>query len=327
VSHTAPRTIAVTGSSGFLGGAVARHLLAAGHEVLCFGQRDRDLVSPDLRERYRSWNIGDGPLADAPDVAAVVHCAGKVTEWGHFRDFERINVLGTRNVVATWPAARFVHISTASVYDDHQAGTLHEWHADPTDRAAIDRASWLSPYAHTKRLAEHEVATRAGDWAILRPHLIYGPDDSQLSLRLLERVRFGRLLVPGNGRARRVSTVHIDNLVHAVDLALDSRESGAFNVVDAVTPTVHEVLTATFAALGVPVRLTYLPREPMWALSAVIELAWKLLRVATPPPVHRFTIAHLAWDHVLDTTRARELLGFRPALAYPESFATISIHR
>lgn len=317
--------IAVTGASGYLGGVVVRHLRARGCEVFALGQRSSDRVAADLRAGYASWDIASGTLPDAPDVDAVVHCAGKVSDWGRDADFEQVNVIGTRNVVDTWPDARLVHVSTASIYNDHHAGVLHERDADPSDRAAIDAVDWLSAYGRSKRLAEYEVASRATNWAILRPHAIYGPDDTQLVPRVAARVRRGRLLLPGDGRTTRISMVHVDNLVHAIDCALESDAVGAFNVVDAITPTVHEAMTAAFAAIDLPVRLVYAPRAPIWAIARPVEAAWRLARRRTAPPLHRYSLAHVAFDHVLDITEAQERLGYDPQVGYPESFATITV--
>ncbi|MBC7460055.1 MAG: NAD(P)-dependent oxidoreductase [Thermoleophilia bacterium] len=319
------RRVAVTGASGYLGGVVVRHLRARGCEVFAFGQRPVERVDPDLRGGYASWDIAAGPLDEPPSVDAVVHCAGKVSDWGTDDDFEQVNVIGTRSVVATWPDVRIVHISTASIYNDHRAGVLHERDADPADRTAIDAVDWLSAYGRSKRLAEYEVASRATDWAILRPHAIYGPDDTQLVPRVVARMRRGRLVLPGDGRTTRISMVHVDNLVHAIDRALDSDEVGAFNIVDAITPTVHEAVTAAFAAIGVPVRIVYAPRAAIWAIARPVEAAWRLAGRRTAPPLHRYSLAHVAWDHVLDITEAHQRLGYDPQVGYPESFATITV--
>ncbi|MCW2950279.1 MAG: NAD-dependent epimerase/dehydratase [Thermoleophilia bacterium] len=321
----AVRRVAVTGASGYLGTAVVRHLRARGLDVFAYGRRPADHVAVDVRERYTSWDLVRGPLTAPPDVDAVVHCASNVSDWGPYGDFAAPNVVGTRNVIDTWPSARLVHISSASIYNDHHAGVLFESDADPADRAAAGRVKWLSNYGRSKRFAECEVAHAARDWAILRPHVIYGPEDTQLMPRLLEQVRHGRLVLPGNGRATRISMVHIDNLVHAIDRALASDAVGVFNVVDSVTPTVHEAVTAAFAAVEVPVQITYLPRGLLWATARALEPTWRLVGARSAPPLQRYSLAHVAWDHVLDITQARERLGYAPKLAYPDSFATITV--
>ena len=321
----APLRIAVTGASGFFGGRVMRHLQSLGHTVYGFGGRPRDRIDADLQLAYASWDITVGPLADAPEVDAVVHCAAKVIDWGPRDEFISANVVGTRNVLATWPDARFVHISTASVYDDHTATTFTEDMVVPQLATQSRHAGWLNSYAITKRVAEYEVATRNENHAILRPHVIYGPSDTTILPGLMSRVRRGKLFIPGNGDEVRLSITHVDNLVQGVERALASDATGAFNIADRVTPTAHEALAAMLAILRVDARVVFVPRALAWHAAPLLETVWRLRRAVEAPPFTRYTIAHVAWTHMLDLTRSTELLGYEPVMNFPESFATLSI--
>src|SRR5688572_17661827 len=110
-----PRRVAVTGASGFVGSKAVEHLRALGYEVVGFGRRDVARVPAAAQEGYRQWDIESGPLADPPEVDAVVHSAGCIDDWGRYPRFYRGNVVGTENVLATFPNARFVFVSSASV--------------------------------------------------------------------------------------------------------------------------------------------------------------------------------------------------------------------
>src|ERR1700694_4567978 len=100
--------IAVTGATGFAGGHVVRCLLDEGHQVTAYGRRAEISLPRHPRLAYRRWDISSGPI-DA-EAEAVVHCAGSVTEWGSDDDFNAANVIGTRNVLATFRRAGvFVH--------------------------------------------------------------------------------------------------------------------------------------------------------------------------------------------------------------------------
>lgn len=319
------RVVAVTGASGFVGGAVARGLLAAGHEVIAFGRRAADRVAEDLRPHYRTWDIEHGPLEDAPPVDAVVHCAGAVDDWGTIAPFRRANVDGTRHVLETWPDARFVHVSSASVYDplaDH--ALVREADAPPADAELIARTKWLNAYGRTKREAEHVVATLAPDRSImLRPHAVYGPGDTQLLPRLLRRRRFGRLIAAG-GPDVRLSITHIDNFVHATLLAVESDVLGPVNVSDTAVLTLGEILTTVLRTLGHPERVLYLPTRAIWAFANIAE-ATHLYGRLPKPVVTRFQLSHICHDFVFDLTRARDDLGYRPAVDTPEGLLTASL--
>jgi nucleoside-diphosphate-sugar epimerase len=109
--------IAVTGSTGFVGGAIVEHLAAAGHDVVAIGRRPRPA---DFRHRYVAWDLAaDGP--SPPDLAAcdaVVHAAAHVAPWGPEAPFRRVTVAGTERLLGAMdPTARVVVIGSASVYD------------------------------------------------------------------------------------------------------------------------------------------------------------------------------------------------------------------
>ena len=117
------RRAAVTGAGGFIGSAVCRALLEAGaSEVIGIE------VSKSLDERVRA--AGAEPrVADISDhdstiealegAELVVHTAAYVREWGSMRDFIKVNVGGTVNVLDGAEAAgaeRVVHLSSVVVY-------------------------------------------------------------------------------------------------------------------------------------------------------------------------------------------------------------------
>jgi nucleoside-diphosphate-sugar epimerase len=299
--------IAVTGASGFAGGAVCRAL--AGHEVFAFGRRDLQIPGAS----YRQWDITAGPLSDAPAVDAVIHCAGTVTDWAPAHEFFATNVDGTRNVLASFPAARFVHVSTASVYDPFR----------PTIMATEDQAPvrrYLNAYGASKAAAERLVldAMAHRPAIILRPHAIYGPGDPTLLPRVLSAVRGQRLFAVGDGR-QRLSLTSVANLAQACILAACGPVArGIFNVTDASPVLLDQALRAILAERGIEAEPAYLPRRVVWPAATVAEAAFRLARSKNPPSLTRYAVSHLAVERTLDITVARAHLSYRPA---PTSFA------
>ena len=123
--------VLVTGASGMLGGAVADALAARGDDVTVLQRRPSGL-------RHREV------LADVVDAAAVrsavaghdavVHLAAKVDIQGRYREFARVNITGTRNVVSACRragVARLVHVSTPAVA--HHGTALVGAPAGPAD--------------------------------------------------------------------------------------------------------------------------------------------------------------------------------------------------
>ncbi|MFD0856614.1 NAD-dependent epimerase/dehydratase family protein, partial [Actinomadura adrarensis] len=142
--------VAVTGASGFVGGAVARALMNEGAEVFAYGRRPKVTPGHLAGARYYSWDLTTGPLHDAPVVDVVIHCAGSVTDWGPASTLFTTNLTGTKHVLTSFPKARFVHVSTASVYDPYR----------PTVMATEDEAPaprYLNAYGASKAAAEQVV--------------------------------------------------------------------------------------------------------------------------------------------------------------------------
>jgi nucleoside-diphosphate-sugar epimerase len=287
--------LAVTGATGFVGGAVCRAATAAGWSVVALGRRG----GADVR-----WDITGGPLADPPAVDAVVHCAGSVSDTAATRTQRAANVDGTRNVLASFPAARFVHVSTASVYDPLRPTVLAT-----EDRAPVAR--YPDAYGASKAAAERLVRTRRPDAVVLRPHAVYGPGDTTLLPRVLAAVRGGRLVAVGDG-TQRVSLTAVANLARACLLAAASDVAGVFNVADAEPVLLADALAAVLAERAIPARVRFVPLPVAWPLACVAEA------VLRRPRLTRYAVRHLAHERTLDITAARTVLGYRPT---PTSFA------
>ena len=264
--------IAVTGSAGFVGGAVARALRADGHDVHAYTRAE--------------WDITAGPIEGAAD--AVVHCAALASDRASLADARRANVEGTRNVAASFPGARFVHLSSSSVYDQ-RVPTVNAREIDgPAPRLA-------STYARTKAEAEGEVPPGA---VILRPHAVYGPGDTTLLPRLLASVRRGRLVLPGGGRALH-SLTHIDNLVGAVRLALTGPPD-VYNVADAEPVVLRDAVAELLARRQVDAAIRSIPYPLAWALAPAL------------PGLTRYAVGQLGLERTLDISAARDALGYAP---------------
>ncbi|XRQ04149.1 NAD-dependent epimerase/dehydratase family protein [Actinomadura welshii] len=301
--------IAVTGASGFVGGAVSRRLAAGGATVLGYGRRAAVDPAHLGGAAYRSWDIARGPLPAAPAVDAVVHCAGGVTDWGPAAELFAANLTGTRNVLATFPGARFVHVSTASVYDPFRPSVMVT-----EDEAPVRR--YMNAYGASKAAAERAVLAAGG--LILRPHAVYGPGDTTLLPRVLSAVRGPLLVAAGSGR-RRISLTSIANLVRACVLAATGPvASGVFNVADAAPVTLDDAFREILRERGVRARPVYVPAAAARPLAALAEGVFLLANRPEPPRVTRYAISHLAVERTLDITAAREVLGYDPL---PTSFA------
>jgi nucleoside-diphosphate-sugar epimerase len=287
--------IAVTGAAGFVGGAVVAAARERGWQVHALTRRE--------------WDVAAGPLVDPPDVDAVVHAAAAVTDHGDPGPIWRANLLGTRNVVATFPGVRLVHISSASVYDPFV----------PTVMAAEDAAPvrrYLTTYGASKAAAERLLTDRA-DTVVLRPHAVYGPGDTTLLPRVLAAVRGKVLWLPGGGRSRHTLTA-IGTLAEAALLGCTG-PPGVYNVGDAEPVVLADVLTELLAERGIDARIRSVPPVAAWGAAAVAEAVAGPTR---PLRLSRYAVSHLGYERTLDLRAARSRLRLQPAPTSVRSAAT-----
>jgi len=245
----------------------------------------------------------------------VVHCAAKVQDWGSLASFYRANVDGTRSVLNTFESSpRFIHISSASVYD------LHTARRPLTEQSPVLRR-FVSAYARTKLLAERAVQQSGRRSVILRPHAVYGPHDTTLLPRLLRARLFGVQLAVGSGK-NRISLTHVRNLAQAVGCALEGEfDFEVFNVADGDAETVDSVLRALLQALGAPPDVLYLPTKLAWMSATILEGGFRLGRLRRSPMLTRYAVEQMALDSSLGIEKARRTLGYKPVYGYRESLA------
>lgn len=310
--------LAITGAGGFVGGAAVRHFAARGDTIHAFGRRPAAAFAGPPGVEYHRWDLAAGPYPAPPAVDAVVHCAAAVAPWGPYAPFHRVNVDGTRHLLVTFgPAARLVHLSSASVYDPLGG-------AAPLEEGAPYPARYLNAYGRTKMLAERLLLASDRPVVILRPRAIYGPGDTTLLPRLLRAARRPWLPVPGSG-AQRMSITAIDNLLGAIERAVEVRgATGPFNVADALAPRLDELLLALLGTCGRAPRLVRMPPGLAWAAATAAERAHAIARRPGEPPLTRYAVAQLARSHLLDLGRARDLLGYRPVVDYRDLLPAIA---
>jgi nucleoside-diphosphate-sugar epimerase len=315
----------VTGGGGFLGKAIVTRLIERGWSVVTF-QRGR---YPELERLGAEQHRGDlAQEAAVHDAAAgcdaVFHVAALAVLWGAARDFHRSNVLGTRHVLSACRRhgiRKLVYTSTPAVVHvgDHLEGI---------DESAPYATRFDSHYPRTKAAAEQEVLA-ANDAELLtvalRPHLIWGPDDTQLVPRIVERARQGELRLVGDG-SKLVDTVYIDNAVHAHLLACDRLSPGAscagraYFITNGEPLPLRTIINRILEAAGEPPVERSIPFGVAWAAGAMLETAHRLLPLGGEPRMTRMMARHLATAHWYDISAARRDLGYEPIVSMDEGF-------
>ena len=313
----------VTGGSGFIGGRLIERLVEEGVRVRALARSDRssDAVRALGAEPVRG-NLGDPDAleAGARSTEIVFHAAAHVVDWGPWRDFERINVRGTANVVRAARRAgarRLVHVGTEAAL---MAG-------DPL--VAADESQPLqphspAPYSASKARAEIEVLTGAGrglEAVVVRPRFVWGQGDTTLLPSIAEQVRAGRFAWVGGGR-HLTATTHVDNTVHGLMLAAENGpDRGVWFVSDGPPIPFREMIERMLAAVGLEAPGTSIPVPAARLLMEAGERAGALLNKRPPLTRFAFWVAHQ--ECTLDIARARRELGYDPVVDRDEALATL----
>jgi len=318
--------VLVTGASGMYGGGVARALVDRGDEVTVFQRRPAGV--PGAREVRGDITDPDALARAVADQDAIIHLAARVAVVGEWPEFERINVHGTAALIEAARRAgvgRFVFVSSPSVA--HRGEALVGAQAEPADP---DRAR--GNYARSKAMAERialaaDRGPEGGTSVVaIRPHLVWGPGDTQLIGRIVERARTGRLALIDQGAAL-IDTTYVDNAVEATVAAVDRAEDvhgRAFVISNGEPRPVREILAEVCRAAGVEPPRRRVPFRVAYAGGAVAEAVWRRLGREDDPPMTAFLAEQLATAHWFDQRETMAALAWSPRVPLAEGFERLA---
>ncbi|GAA1866571.1 NAD-dependent epimerase/dehydratase family protein [Actinomadura bangladeshensis] len=285
--------VLVTGAAGYIGYAVGRRLVAAGHEVDGLVRRSPDVpdgVRPVRGDLLVPDGLPRGPYDGVCHLAALTRVRESFEQ--PLRYFTA-NVQGTVNLLESVTADRVVFGSTAAVYGTPERQPIPESEATAP----------ASPYGASKLAAEQAVRfharTGAAGAVVLRTFNVAGSVDGRIDpdpTRLIPKalaVAAGHaplLEINGDGLAVR-EYLHVDDLAAAYVRALEAVRPGEdrlYNVGSGAGAAVHEVVAAVEKATGRPVPVRRRPARPEApvlrcdAAAIRAELGWRPVRSALP---------------------------------------------
>lgn len=318
--------IMLTGGTGFIGGRVARALIARGDEVVAMVRdpaRAAGLAAAGAT--IMRGDVGErASLAQAVEGAdAVVHAAG-VPMPAPRRVFQAVHVEGTANLVAAARAAgvkRLVNIaSDAVVFSGSDLEDIDE--SQPYPKRYID------PYSETKALGER-AALRAHEEGVfevtsLRPGIVWGRGDSTV-LPIMAKLAAGRFGIPAVGAGDKTeSTSHIDNVTGAVLAALDEPHARgrAYFLPDPFEVTWRDFLARQVEAAGIAPKFISLPAALVLPAARAVDRGAGALGLTVP--LAAFGMHQAATSRSYATTRIRDDLSFAPAVGLEEGLADLA---
>lgn len=287
-ARLAIRKSLVTGANGFLGSNVVRALLARGDDVTCLVRPTSQVAhlrALPVRIIHGDVTDYDSLRSATRGVDQVYHVAGLPTAV-HVEEYYRVNSKGMENIARACAAnttpPTLVIISSLAAAGPGQIGR---------PRRESDPAHPVSHYGRSKRAGELAAERYAGvvPITVIRPPIIFGPQD-RASLPLFRAVaQFGVLMIPGVQRIR-YSLIHAEDLAQLMLLAAERGErlapmplkshafgQGYYFAAGEVDPTYDEFVRSIGRAVGRR-RVLAIPTASfvIWTVGGITEFAARL---------------------------------------------------
>ncbi|MBL8134750.1 MAG: SDR family NAD(P)-dependent oxidoreductase [Anaerolineae bacterium] len=313
MSERRTKHILITGATGFLGGALARHLVESGAPVVALARsaaKAGDAEAQGLRVVRGDLTNRESLRRAVEDCDVVVHCAAS---FGHPDEQRDVNVNGTRTLAeecAFGGVRLLIYVSSIVVYGFGRRGVITE------DMPAMPG---VYAYAKTKyggELAIKEVALHTGlSTVIVRPGMIYGPGSVNWTDALFRYARRKPVVFPGDGSGS-THPIYIDDVVEMLVRIVSGENLNGeiFNCSPDPAPTWREWLLGYARLAG---HQSWLSLPPFLAKTA----AGMIMGFAPPASLLRDLpelLDQYLEKSVFSTARARERLGWSAQVGLTE---------
>ncbi|MDH3328806.1 MAG: NAD-dependent epimerase/dehydratase family protein [Desulfobulbaceae bacterium] len=309
----------VTGGGGFVGLAIVRKLVAMGVETSVAGRN----YYPDVERLGARCLVGDIRNREflnqaVGDNDTVFHVAAKAGIWGDWQSYFSINVTGTENVIAACKQQGVRHLvqtSTPSV-------VFNGRDIEGADETLPYSENPLCHYAATKIMAEKMILAANSEklkTTAIRPHLVWGPGDTQIIPRLLQRGRQGSLKIVGTGQ-NMVDITYVDNVAHAHILAAINLEDSAsaagevFFISQDEPVVLWQWINNLFSCVGISPVKKKISLPAAYRIGRFLEKTYRVLRVQQEPGMTRFLAEQLAMSHWFSIDKAKSILSYTPLI-------------
>ncbi|BAM02572.1 NAD-dependent epimerase/dehydratase family protein [Phycisphaera mikurensis] len=308
-----PRTVLVTGATGFTGGALARAHAARGDSVRALVRSPGDAPAAALRDA--GIEVVPGDLTDSAAVHRgaegcdlIQHVGALFRTAGHpdsvYHEVNDEAVGHVLDAAARRGVRRVVHCSTVGVH-----GHVSELPSDETAPFNPGDVYQRSKLAGETRVRE-AMGNRPFEAVVCRPAGIYGPGDLRF-LKVFRGLQKGRFPMFGSGEVTYHFT-YIDDLVGGLLLAGDHPEAAGQTLIlggDGFYPLNRFVGLVAAAVGGRPPRL-HLPLPPLLLAARLCEGVCRPLGI--DPPLHVRRCEFYTKARAFSNAKAKRVIGFDP---------------
>ncbi len=308
----------ITGGGGFLGKAIVKMLVNKNYSVKSFSRNFYQELDELGVEQIQGNLVNLGQISKSCiDCDLVFHVAAKPGIWGKWDDYFDVNVTGTQNVIAACKKnkiPRLIYTSSPSVVFDGQD-------MEGADESVPYPEKFEGYYSETKAIAEKMIITETSKdlkTIILRPHLIWGPEDNHLVPGIIKRAKslkkVGRL-------DDLVDTIYVDNaadahILAAEKLKYDSSLSGNIYFISQDSPISKWKMADEFLkAANLPPINGRVSAKTAYVAGVFFEFIYKLFNIEKDPPMTKFAAKELATSHWFNISKAKKDLGYTPEVS------------
>lgn len=321
------RHIFVTGASGYVGRNLCRYFAEAGHRVTGLARSDRSatVVEASGATAVRGDMLDDDLSSLMIGATELVHAAANL-DHGPGRQSLEVNARGTQAIMRAASKAgieRVVHISSDSVLQDGDPLLdVDEHHPVPARHAG----AYSAGKAEAERIA---LSYNSDQMAVLvvRPRMVWGRDDTTALPALVQMVEAGKFAWISQGDYRS-STMHVDNLCHAIDLALVKGVGGEiYHLADGPARSFRETVSALLATQGVTPPDRSVPRFILRAAARIGDALYRISRGSLRGPLSFQEYATSAVEITLDSSKAARELSYQPIVSWSEGLEELRVRR
>ena len=308
-------TTLVTGATGFVGSAVARRLLAAGHDVRVLARENSDHRNLD----GLSVDIAVGDLTDRASLEravrgcdALFHVAADYRLWvPRPADMYAANVDGTIHLMGAAASAgvtRIVYTSSVATLGLRADG----YPADEDSHATFGQM--IGHYKRSKFQAEEKIRRMATDQGL--PVVIVNPS-TPVGARDVKPTPTGRMIVEAaSGRMTAyvdtgLNIVHVDDVAEGHFLAFSRGEIGERYILGGENMTLKQILIKISELTGGPPPRVALPHALVFAVAVLAE-GWSRLTRAKDPLVTLDGVRMSRKRMFFSSEKARRTLAYAP---------------
>jgi 2-alkyl-3-oxoalkanoate reductase len=315
-------TSLVTGATGFLGGHLLEALVSQGRPVRALVRDPQNAAV--LRDRGIDVYVGDirDPAAMQQAIRechAVFHCAAAGGRHPSKQEIHSTNFIGIKNLLEAIRAnrqQRLICISGLSVLGMRNLNPASE---DLPWRRSGDFE------ADTKIRIEQLILDYRSEYnldvVILRPGIVYGPGDDNLS-QVLQAIRESKFAYIGS-RKNIVPLMHVRDFVQVMLLAASRPEAKGriYHIADGTQTTIEQIVSHLAELSGCSQPRLVLPYFLPYVGCLLFELLKRFRLRSKPGPIDRAGLRFLGTSRWVPIGRAQEELGFSPQVFFREGLA------